>query len=320
MAYHHTGGIQPTAPPAPNPNQNQVAYPHQSHPPPPGPSLPYAPITHTHTNNSSGSHGSDPNLPPQGYGYYPYPHQPQQQNIYGSLPSFPQGTHPDVIRSFQMVDRNQNGFIEEKELQEALAWNYQKFSGRTLRLLIFLFRNSQESSYRIGPKEFADVWSCLGQWRMAIFERFDRDRSGKIDAVELRDALYSLGYALPPSVLQLLISKYDDGSRHKVELSFDSFVECGMIVKVNVIWPKLKPCDVPFLLKHSDVIFLNGLERKSAENNSNTSRYISSIRPTLKGTLSKGLTEKFKEKDTCYSGSATLSYDTFMSMVIPFLV
>ncbi|KAL6506633.1 hypothetical protein OROHE_022465 [Orobanche hederae] len=263
MGYHHTGGIQPTAPPAPNPDQNRVAYPYQSHSPPSGPSLPYAPITHTHTSNISGSLGSDPNLPPQGYGYYPYPHQPQQQNIYGSLSSFPQGTHPDVIRSFQMVDRNQNGFIEEKELQEALAWNYQKFNTRTLRLLIFLFRNSQESSYRIGPKEFADVWSCLGQWR-AIFERFDRDRSGEIDAVELRDALYSLGYALPPSVLQLLISKYDDGSGRKVELSFDSFVECGMIVK--------------------------------------------------------GLTEKFKEKDTRYSGSATLSYDTFMSMIIPFLV
>lgn len=36
--------------------------------------------------------------------------------------------------------------------------------------------------------------------QQAIFERFDRDRSGKIDSMELRDALYSLGYAIPPSV------------------------------------------------------------------------------------------------------------------------
>lgn len=34
----------------------------------------------------------------------------------------------------------------------------------------------------------------------------------------------------------------------------------------------------------------------------------------------QGLTDKFKEKDTRFTGSATLQYDTFMSMVIPFLV
>lgn len=161
------------------------------------------------------------------------------------------------------MDRNQNGYIEEKELQEALAWNYQRFSLRTLRLLIFLFRTPNDSSFRIGPKEFAEVWSCLGQWR-AVFERFDRNQSGKIDTIELKDALYSLGYALPPSVLQVLISRYNNGNSQRVELSFDSFVECGMIVK--------------------------------------------------------GLTEKLKEKDTRYTGSATLSYDTFMTMIIPFLV
>ncbi|KAI3823303.1 hypothetical protein L1987_04738 [Smallanthus sonchifolius] len=160
-----------------------------------------------------------------------------------------------------MVDLDRSGFIDAKELQRALNSGYQKFSIRTIRLLMFQFRNPNDP-FRTGPKEFADLWSCLGQWR-AIFERFDRDRSGKIDAAELRDALYSLGYAVPPSVLQLLISKYDDQSGRRVDLSFDSFVECGMIVK--------------------------------------------------------GLTEKFKEKDTRYTGSATLSYETFMMMVIPFL-
>ena len=58
-----------------------------------------------------------------------------------------------------------------------------------------------------------------------IFQRYDRDRSGKIDLFELRDALYGTGYAIPASVLQLLVSKYDDGSGRRVELNFDSFVE-----------------------------------------------------------------------------------------------
>ncbi|PIN20740.1 hypothetical protein CDL12_06592 [Handroanthus impetiginosus] len=159
-----TRPYSPSAPPAPDPEHPPVAYPYQPSPPPANPYLPYAPIAAQH---SSSSFGAGPiNPPPQGYGYNPYHHQPPQpqQNLYSS---FPPGTHPDVIRSFQMVDRNQNGYIEENELQEALAWNYPKFSRRTLRFLIFLFRNSRESSGRIGPKEFADVWSCLGQWRVS---------------------------------------------------------------------------------------------------------------------------------------------------------
>ncbi|KAJ8568473.1 hypothetical protein K7X08_028006 [Anisodus acutangulus] len=124
-------------------------------------------------------------------------------------------------------------------------------------------RNPSEYFSRIGPKEFAALWSYLGQWR-AIFERFGRDRSGKIDATELRDALYSLGYMVPPSVLEVLISRYTDGSGRRPELCFDSFVECGMVVK--------------------------------------------------------GLTEKFKEKDMSYTGSAKLNYDEFMSMILPFIV
>ncbi|XP_041989686.1 probable calcium-binding protein CML48 [Salvia splendens] len=243
---------KPSARPAPDPNDPRVGHPYQ----PPSPYAP--PIAHTHSHSGSFGWGS----PPQGYGYYqpPPPPPPETANVYSS---FPAGTHPDVIRSFQMVDRNQNGYIEEKELQEALAWNYQSFSLRTLRLLIFLFRDPRESSSIIGPKEFEAIWRCLGQWR-AIFERFDRDRSGKIDPMELRDALHSLGYAVPPSVLQVLISRYDNGSRLPAELSFDSFIECGMIVK--------------------------------------------------------GLTEKFKEKDKHYTGSAMLTYETFMCMIIPFLV
>ncbi|KAL7173954.1 hypothetical protein ACSBR2_033251 [Camellia fascicularis] len=227
MAYHsgsYTGGYAPSAPPVPDAHGSP-----QQHQPYPPPNYYYG------AQSSYGSHGHS---------------------------GFPPGTHPEVIRSFQMVDKDRSGFIDESELQQALSSGYQRFSLRTIRLLMFLFKNPNDS-LRIGPKEFAALWSCLGQWR-AIFERFDRDRSGKIDATELRDALYSLGYAIPPSVLQVLISRYDGGSGRKVELNFDSFVECGMIVK--------------------------------------------------------GLTEKFKEKDPRYTGSAMLTYDTFMSMIIPFLV
>ncbi|KAE9584180.1 putative EF-hand domain pair protein [Lupinus albus] len=51
-----------------------------------------------------------------------------------------------------------------------------------------------------------------------------KDRSGKIDPLELRDALYGIGYAIPGSVLQLLLSKYGDGSGRRVELGFDNLL------------------------------------------------------------------------------------------------
>lgn len=151
MSY---SGNKPSAPPAPYRDEPQVAYPYQPPPPPPpnpsSSSSSYAPnpIAHTHTHTHSGSFGSDSSPhAPHAYGYYQPQPPPPPTSVYSS---FPPGTHPDVIRSFQMVDGNHNGYIEEKELQEALAWNYQKFSRSTLRLLIFLFRNPRESSSIIG--------------------------------------------------------------------------------------------------------------------------------------------------------------------------
>ncbi|KAF3972604.1 hypothetical protein CMV_003897 [Castanea mollissima] len=228
----------------------------------PGEQSPYtsasaAPNYHAHHSQSYPHGTTTPSSSISAYGSYG-----QQYPSSSSLSEFPAGTHPDVIRSFQLVDRDRSGFIDENELQQALSSTYNRFSLRTIRLLIFLFKNPN-APLTIGPKEFAALWTCLGQWQ-AIFQRYDKDRSGKIDSFELRDALYGIGYTIPASILQLLVSKYDDGSGRRVELNFDSFVECGLIVK--------------------------------------------------------GLTDKFKEKDRRYTGSATLSYDTFMSMVIPFLV
>uniref|UniRef100_A0A0E0LXY0 EF-hand domain-containing protein n=1 Tax=Oryza punctata TaxID=4537 RepID=A0A0E0LXY0_ORYPU len=281
-----------------------------------------------------GSYSSAPSAPPAsssssyGYGHggggggYPsstYPPPPPQQQAYpmgmgmGGFLVFPPGTHPDVERAFRAVDRDGSGSIDERELQDALSSAYHRFSIRTVRLLIFLFNNpASYSPSRMGnlpllpiasvrqiilsvhrfnhaekrkfvclllacPAEFVSLWNCLGQWRLpiglisvlggtiqGIFDRYDRNRSGKIEKDELREALRSLGYAVPPSVLDLLIANYNNGVSSRGALDFDNFVECGMIVK--------------------------------------------------------GLTEKFKEKDTRYSGSATLSYDGFLSMVIPFIV
>ncbi|XWS56308.1 hypothetical protein CRYUN_Cryun09bG0074800 [Craigia yunnanensis] len=122
------------------------------------------------------------------------------------LPSaFPPGTDPNIVACFQMADQDGSGFIDDKELQSALSSYNESFSLRTVRLLMYLFTNS--NTRKIGPKEFTSVFYSLQNWRV-IFEKFDRDRSGKIDGNELRDALLSLGYAVSPVVLDLLVSKF----------------------------------------------------------------------------------------------------------------
>ncbi|XP_058107242.1 calcium-binding protein CBP-like [Magnolia sinica] len=178
------------------------------------------------------------------------------------LPStFPPGTDPSLIACFQMADLDGSGFIDDKELQRALSSYNQSFSIRTVHLLMYLFTNSNVR--RIGPKEFSSVFDSLQNWR-GIFERFDRDRSGKIDASELREALLSLGFSVSPVILDLLVTKFDKSGGKNKAIEYDNFIECCLTVK--------------------------------------------------------GLTEKFKERDTAYSGSAMFSYEAFMLTVLPFLI
>ena len=160
-----------------------------------------------------------------------------------------------------MADQDGSGFIDDKELQRALSGYNQSFSMRTVHLLMYLFTNT--NTRKIGPKEFTQVFYSLQSWR-GIFERFDRDRSGKIDTNELREALLSLGFAVSPMVLDLLVSKFDKTGGKTKAIEYDNFIECCLTVK--------------------------------------------------------GLTEKFKEKDTSYSGSATFTYEAFMLTVLPFLI
>ncbi|CAA7059983.1 unnamed protein product [Microthlaspi erraticum] len=211
---------------------------------------------------SSGDYGGYGSQPGHG-GYGAPPPQAAYGSPFASLvPSaFPPGTDPNIVGCFQAADRDGSGFIDDKELQGALSSYHQSFSLRTVHLLMYLFTNSNVR--KIGPKEFTSLFYSLQSWR-SIFERFDKDRSGKIDTNELRDALLSLGFSVSPVVLDLLVSKFDKSGGRNRAIEYDNFIECCLTVK--------------------------------------------------------GLTEKFKEKDTALSGSATFNYENFMLTVLPFLV
>ncbi|OIT32227.1 PREDICTED: probable calcium-binding protein CML50 [Nicotiana attenuata] len=237
---------------------------------PPSSAPPYGAPPQSHSPYGDPNKPPKDNTPPSSAPYSGYPAPPPHSvGPYGSnnpfatlTPSiFPPGTDPNVISCFQMADQDGSGFIDDKELQKALSSYNQSFGLRTVHLLMYLFTNT--NLRKIGPKEFTAVFYSLQNWR-AIFERFDRDRSGKIDSSELREALHSLGYAIYGPVLELLVSKFDKTGGKNKAIEYDNFIECCLTVK--------------------------------------------------------GLTEKFKEKDTTYSGSATFTYDSFMLTVLPFLI
>lgn len=58
----------------------------------------------------------------------------------------------------------------------------------------------------------------------ATFDKFDTDRSGTIDASELKQALLSMGYGVSPTILDLLVSKYDTNGK-KNAINYDAFIE-----------------------------------------------------------------------------------------------
>ncbi|XP_027364885.1 probable calcium-binding protein CML49 [Abrus precatorius] len=219
------------------------------------PSAPYAAPYNKPPKDESHSHGGSS-------GGYPPPVSGYGSPFASLVPSaFPPGTDPNVIACFQMADQDGSGFIDDKEMQRALSSYNQSFSLRTVHLLMYHFTNTNVK--KIGPKEFTTLFYSLQNWR-SIFERFDKDRSGKIDSTELRDALLSLGYAVSPVVLDLLVSKFDKTGGKSRAIEYDNFIECCLTVK--------------------------------------------------------GLTDKFKEKDTGYTGSATFTYESFMLTVLPFLI
>ncbi|XVE95894.1 hypothetical protein REPUB_Repub02eG0174600 [Reevesia pubescens] len=187
------------------------------------PSAPYsAPPGEKPPKDKYQAHGVGGAPPPVHGGSYP-PAGGYASPFAALLPStFPPGTDPNIVASFQMADQDRSGFIDDKELQRALSSYNQSFSLRTVHLIMYLFTNT--NNRRIGPKEFTAVFYSLQNWR-AIFEKFDRDRSGKIDANELREALLSLGFAVSPVVLELLVSKFDKTGGKNKAIEYDNFIE-----------------------------------------------------------------------------------------------
>jgi calpain, invertebrate len=74
----------------------------------------------------------------------------------------------------------------------------------------------------------------------AVFKLYDHDRTNKLNAYELRDALASAGYHLNNHILNSLVYRY--GSPDKT-IAFDEFIMCAVKVKTMIEHFKEKDYD-----------------------------------------------------------------------------
>eukprot|EP00794_Sanderia_malayensis_P011900 gene11899-13134_t len=180
--------------------------------------------------NPQGGYGQP--APQQGYGYGQYPGGAPQgypggyQNP-GMPGGAPPGADPTLWNWFITVDADKSGEISTAELQKALMnSNWSHFNLETCRLMIGMFDRDQSGT--INFQEFSGLWRYIQQWK-GSFDRYDRDRSGSIEAPELSQAFSDMGYRLSMNFVQLIILKFDTHAKRCLKL--DSFIQCCVMLK-----------------------------------------------------------------------------------------
>ncbi|XP_007902455.2 peflin [Callorhinchus milii] len=149
---------------------------------------------------------------------------PQQGPYASGAPSavgVPAGVDPEAYSWFHSVDADSSGYISMKELKQALVnTNWSTFNDETCYLMINMFDKNKMG--KIDVYGFSALWRFLQQWRN-MFQQFDRDRSGSINAQELQQALSQMGYNLSPQFTQFLVSRFAQRPTQPT-VQLDSFI------------------------------------------------------------------------------------------------
>ncbi|KAF6737132.1 Peflin [Oryzias melastigma] len=204
-------------------------YPGGSNPPPGAPySSPYA----SHPSAPYGGAAGPPGGPYGGYG------APSQGGHYGPgaggapggpyggyrapAGNTPPGVNPEAFQWFQSVDTDRSGFINHSELKQALVnSNWSTFNDETCLMMINMFDRTR--SGRIDLYGFSALWDYMQRWR-ALFQQYDRDRSGSISGAELHQALVQMGYNLSPQFSETVVQRFTiRGARPGIQL--DRFIQ-----------------------------------------------------------------------------------------------
>ncbi|XP_032436966.1 peflin isoform X3 [Xiphophorus hellerii] len=176
-----------------------------------------------------GQYGHGPGGVPGGYGGQPYGGQAYGGQPYGGpnrynapAGNIPPGVNPEAYQWFYSVDADQSGFINSKELKQALVnSNWSNFNDETCLMMINMFDKTR--SGRVDLFGFSALWDYIQQWR-ALFQQYDRDRSGSISGTELHQVLTQMGYKLSPQFSEMLVQRYG-GRGGPQGIQLDRFIQ-----------------------------------------------------------------------------------------------
>ncbi|XP_041822818.1 peflin [Melanotaenia boesemani] len=222
MSFHYGQGYPGGNPPPRAPYGGGMGGPHGA-----PPSAPYGGTAGPYGSYGAPAHGGQympgpagaPGGPYGGYGGHPH----GGPNGHFAPPgNVPPGVNPEAYQWFQTVDTDQSGFINFKELKQALVnSNWSTFNDETCLMMINMFDKTR--SGRIDLFGFSALWDYMQQWRR-LFQQYDRDRSGAISGMELHQALAQMGYNLSPQFSEKLVQQFSmRGGRAGLQL--DHFIQ-----------------------------------------------------------------------------------------------
>jgi len=137
---------------------------------------------------------------------------------FAPLTEEPQALPTDMERDecyawFVAVDQDGNGQLSLEELRSALLNDGGlKFSIKTVAYLMSIF--DLDGNGEIGFQEFEPLWYYITPWRK-MFDSFDTDRDGRVDASELGRALGYYNLHVGSTVIDMLVKKYGTTIRHR---------------------------------------------------------------------------------------------------------
>uniref|UniRef100_A0A8C1X1G5 Calpain-1 catalytic subunit n=1 Tax=Cyprinus carpio TaxID=7962 RepID=A0A8C1X1G5_CYPCA len=90
---------------------------------------------------------------------------------------------------------------------------------------------------KLGLTDFHVLWEKIKRY-LAVFRKFDLDKSGTMSSYEMRLALESAGFKLTNNLFQLIILRY---AKPDLNVDFDSFVSC--LIRLETMFKTFKAMD-----------------------------------------------------------------------------
>ncbi|XP_074118745.1 LOW QUALITY PROTEIN: calpain-2 catalytic subunit [Sminthopsis crassicaudata] len=109
------------------------------------------------------------------------------------------------------------------------------FSIETCKIMVDML--DLDGSGKLGLKEFYLLWSKIQKYQR-IYKEMDVDKSGTMNAYEMRKALEEAGFKLPYQLHQVIVARFADDD---LIIDFDNFVRC--LVRLETLFKIFKQLD-----------------------------------------------------------------------------